>query len=106
VQRGEVLEPLMHPGVGVVLPDDVVDDDRAVVVGRQPGGYDWVCPPAASRTIATGIPHAVSLLLDDAGHFAFPEQPEQFQRAVAVFLASQDPSATPAQAPTGQAAVL
>jgi proline iminopeptidase len=58
------------------------------------GGYDWVCPPAASRTIASGIPHSRYLLLEDAGHFSFSEQPERFQDAVTGFLASARPSPT------------
>ena len=55
------------------------------------GAYDWVCPPAASRTIAAGIPHAIHLLLEDAGHFTFSEQPDQFRRAVEDFLRRTPP---------------
>lgn len=51
------------------------------------GAYDWVCSPAASRTLAAGVPHAALVLLDEAGHFAFSEQPERFRDAVAGFLA-------------------
>lgn len=50
------------------------------------GAYDWVCPPAAARTIAAGIPNAEYLLVADAGHFVFSEQPERFTSAVAAFL--------------------
>ena len=50
------------------------------------GGYDWVCPPAAGRTLAAGIRGAELVLLDNAGHFSFSEEPEPFHRAVAAFL--------------------
>lgn len=50
------------------------------------GAYDWVCPPAASRRIAAGIPGAEHVLLANAGHFSFSEQPEPFLRAVRAFL--------------------
>jgi len=50
------------------------------------GDYDWVCPPAAARTIAAGIPGARLAVLDNAGHFSFSEQPEQFRQAVAPFM--------------------
>ncbi len=50
------------------------------------GAYDWVCPPASSRTIAARIPQAAYVLLKDSGHFTFSEQPERFHEAVATFL--------------------
>jgi pimeloyl-ACP methyl ester carboxylesterase len=57
------------------------------------GDYDWVCPPAATRTLAAGIPHAELVILEDTGHFSFSEQPQRFQRAVGAFLA--DGQSTP-----------
>jgi predicted alpha/beta hydrolase family esterase len=53
-----------------------------VIAGR----YDWVCPPAASRTIAAAIPGADLVILDDAGHFSFSEEPDLFHDAVRAFL--------------------
>ncbi|HYZ03000.1 MAG TPA: alpha/beta hydrolase [Candidatus Binatia bacterium] len=50
------------------------------------GAYDWVCPPAASRLLARSIPRAELLMLEDAGHFSFAEEPEWFLDAVAGFL--------------------
>jgi proline iminopeptidase len=50
------------------------------------GGYDWVCPPAAARAIAAGIAEAELVILDDAGHFSFSEEPEQFHHAVTTYL--------------------
>lgn len=63
-----------------------------IVVG---GGYDWVCPPAASRFMARTIPHAELLMLEDAGHFTFAEEPERFREAVAGFLGRIEGSAAP-----------
>jgi proline iminopeptidase len=48
-----------------------------VIAGR----HDWVCPPAASRALAQGIPSARLVELD-SGHFGFSETPEAFVRAV------------------------
>ena len=50
------------------------------------GGYDWVCPPQAARTIATGIPESELVIIEDAGHFSFSEEPDRFHRAVSTFL--------------------
>lgn len=50
------------------------------------GGYDWVCPPAAARTMADGIGGAELVIVPDAGHFPFSEEPEMFHRAIAAFL--------------------
>jgi proline iminopeptidase len=50
------------------------------------GGYDWVCPPVAARTLATGIPDSELALIPDAGHFPFSEEPEQFGEAIACYL--------------------
>jgi len=49
-----------------------------VIVGR----HDWVCPPAAGRVLAAGIPGAQLVELPDAGHFGFSETPAPFVRAV------------------------
>jgi proline iminopeptidase len=54
-----------------------------VIVGR----HDWVCPPAAGRAIADGIPGAQLVVLPDAGHFGFSETPEPFLHAVRAHIA-------------------
>jgi proline iminopeptidase len=51
------------------------------------GGYDWVCPPVASRVLAAEIPDAQLVEVAEAGHFVFSEEPEAFQQAVWAFLA-------------------
>ena len=51
------------------------------------GGYDWVCPPVASRLLAAGIPGARLVEIADAGHFPFAEEPAAFLAAVTPFLA-------------------
>lgn len=53
-----------------------------VTVGR----YDWVCPPAASRTLAADIPDAELVEFTESGHFPFSEEPAAFQTAVGKFL--------------------
>jgi proline iminopeptidase len=59
------------------------------------GDHDWVCPPAASRSLAAGIPGADLAIIDNAGHFCFSEEPAQFQRAVAAFLATNQITSSP-----------
>ena len=50
------------------------------------GSYDWLCPPAASRILAAGIPDAQLVEVRDAGHFPFSEEPADFQDAVRGYL--------------------
>jgi proline iminopeptidase len=50
------------------------------------GGFDWVCPPAAARTIAAGIGGAELVILPGSGHFPFSEQPAELHQVVAGFL--------------------
>jgi len=50
------------------------------------GAADWVCPPAASRLLAAGIPRAELVEIDGAGHFLFSEEPDEFLRAVRRFV--------------------
>jgi proline iminopeptidase len=64
-----------------------IDVPALVVTGR----YDWVCPPAAGRAIAAGIPGAVLVELPEGGHFGFTEEPARFQHAVRVFLGQARP---------------
>ena len=59
-----------------------------VVVGEA----DWVCPPRASRAIAAGLPAAELLVLPEAGHFPFGEQPEAFAAAARRFLTAGVPA--------------
>jgi pimeloyl-ACP methyl ester carboxylesterase len=59
-----------------------VDADTLVVTGRR----DFVCGPAAAEAIVAGVPRAELVVLDDAGHFSFLEQPGAFRGAVEAFL--------------------
>jgi proline iminopeptidase len=61
--------------------------DIHVPTGVMVGAFDWVCPPAASRAIATGIPEADLTIIPDAGHFPFSESPAAFLAAVRGVLA-------------------
>ncbi len=65
-----------------------------VIVGRD----DWVCPPAASRALASQMPGADLVEIAGAGHFGFSEEPEAFQNAVLAFLSTS--ARRPATAPT------
>jgi proline iminopeptidase len=65
-----------------------------VLVGR----WDWVCPPAASRALAAGLPAARLVELADAGHFGFSEEPDAFRAAVRPFLAAVHAGAPAADA--------
>jgi len=53
---------------------DQITARTLVLVGK----HDWVCPPRASRAIASGIPGATLKEFKDAGHFPFSETPEAF----------------------------
>jgi proline iminopeptidase len=61
-----------------------IDAETLVITGRD----DFICGPAAAAPLADGIRGAELVVLDDAGHFAFLEQPEAFRVAVEAFLAS------------------
>ncbi|MGH2560775.1 MAG: alpha/beta fold hydrolase [Thermomicrobiales bacterium] len=54
-----------------------------VLVGEQ----DWLTPPSASQVIAAGVPHADLMVMPEAGHFPFVEQPAVFADIVRRFLA-------------------
>ncbi len=59
------------------------------------GGFDWVCPPAAARTISAGIRGAELVVFPDTGHFPFSEQPEGFHQIIADFLEHTGPMGLP-----------
>lgn len=61
-----------------------------VIAGR----HDWICPPAAARAIADGVPGAQLVELD-SGHFSFGETPEPFLAAVRAHLAGRASTAPP-----------
>jgi proline iminopeptidase len=55
------------------------------------GDYDWLLPPSASRVIAAGIPEAELVVVPDAGHMPFIEQPAAFQAAIRRFVTAPAP---------------
>jgi proline iminopeptidase len=57
---------------------------RLVMVGDD----DWLLPPSASRVIARSIPEAKLVVIPNAGHMPFIEQPAAFNAAVRQFLAA------------------
>jgi proline iminopeptidase len=64
-------------------PDLVrIDAESLVITGRD----DFICGPAAAAPFAEAIPRARLVLIDDAGHFAFLEQPDAFRDVVEAFL--------------------
>lgn len=54
----------------------------SVVVGES----DWLCPPSAAQVIAASVPQAELVVIPEAGHFSFGEQPVCFAAAVHRFL--------------------
>jgi pimeloyl-ACP methyl ester carboxylesterase len=51
------------------------------------GTDDFICGPAAAQVFGDGIPRCEVVLLENAGHFTFLEQPRAFVGAVESFLA-------------------
>ena len=51
------------------------------------GVDDFICGPAAAKVFGDGIPRCEVVLLENAGHFTFLEQPAAFVAAVEGFLA-------------------
>ena len=60
-----------------------IDAETLVITGAD----DFICGPAAATVIADGIRGAELVILDDAGHMTYLEQPETFRTAVEDFLA-------------------
>ena len=50
------------------------------------GDADLIAPPPVLKLFAARIKNAESLLVPEAGHSSFWEQPEIFNRAVLTFL--------------------
>lgn len=50
------------------------------------GDDDWLLPLSASQVIAHGIPAAELVVVPNAGHMPFIEQPDAFTAAVRSFL--------------------
>lgn len=47
---------------------------------------DFVCGPACADDLASSIPGASRVVLEDCGHFPWVEQPERWREAVCDFL--------------------
>lgn len=90
--------PLLRPGLGGILAGYVTDWRREMAAMaprlgeiRLPvlliwGGQDRVVPPASARLLQAALPQARLSILPAAGHAAFEECPEAFDRLVAEFL--------------------
>lgn len=52
------------------------------------GDEDFICGPVCAEEISAGIPGARMVIVGDAGHFVFVEQPQAFHDEVADFLES------------------
>jgi proline iminopeptidase len=50
------------------------------------GGADFICGPVNADEIAAGIPGSSKVIVGDAGHMIFVEQPEAFHSEVSDFL--------------------
>jgi proline iminopeptidase len=61
-----------------------IDADTLVITGRE----DFICGPAAAEVLVEGIRGARLVVVEDAGHMLFLEQPQVFVDAVETFLAS------------------
>jgi pimeloyl-ACP methyl ester carboxylesterase len=51
------------------------------------GDADLFAPPAIMRMFAARVKHAESVVIPEAGHSSYWEQPDAFNRAVLGFLA-------------------
>lgn len=75
--------------------DPIEVEDRLGEIGRPllvlAGRYDRVCIPEAGRWIAEHAPRAEFVLLEEAGHLMYVEQPEAFRAAVGGFLDRRGP---------------
>lgn len=69
------------------LRDQLGEIDVPVLV--MVGESDWLCAPSASQTIAGGIPWARLIVIPEAGHFSFAEQPRVFADAVHEWLSAR-----------------
>jgi pimeloyl-ACP methyl ester carboxylesterase len=52
------------------------------------GDEDFICGPVCAGEICAGIPGARKVIVEDAGHMLFVEQPQLFHDEVADFLES------------------
>jgi pimeloyl-ACP methyl ester carboxylesterase len=64
-----------------------IDAPTLVLTGEQ----DCLVPPAAAREVAAGLPRGQLIVLPDAGHYPFIDQPTRFRAAVTAFLEDPDP---------------
>lgn len=56
---------------------------RTLVIG---GRHDWVTPPSQSIVIAEGIPDTQLFIQENAGHFGFAEDQDEYLRTLEKFL--------------------
>jgi proline iminopeptidase len=52
------------------------------------GRYDFITPPEQAERVAAGAPNARAVIVEDAGHFAFAEQPEAYRAGITEWMAT------------------
>jgi proline iminopeptidase len=76
LQAIQTARPDLRDGLGGI------EADTLVITGRD----DFICGPATAEALAEGIAKAELVILDDAGHMPYLEQPDAFRIAVERFL--------------------
>lgn len=76
---------------GARQPLDALTQPTLVVWGR----HDRIIGPAASRRVLRNVPHARLAMLERSGHLPMVEQPDDFNRLMAEFLAAVDAAPRP-----------
>jgi pimeloyl-ACP methyl ester carboxylesterase len=54
------------------------------------GGADLYAPPPVQQLLAERLPHAETLIIPEAGHSAYWEQPDIFNHTILAFVQSVD----------------
>lgn len=85
VYSPEVLAHFSAAGYSIEYEDRLGEIDKPVLIVT--GEYDRTCTPRAARDLHAGIPGSELLVVPDAGHMCFVEQPEIYFNAVREFFA-------------------
>jgi proline iminopeptidase len=85
VYSPEVLAYFSAAGYSIEYEDRLGMINRPTLIVT--GEYDRTCTPRAARDLHAGIPNSELLVVPDAGHMCFVEQPEVYCHAVRAFFA-------------------
>jgi len=85
VYAPEVLAHFSAAGYHIEYEDRLAEIEKPVLVVT--GEHDRTCTPRAARDLHAGIPNSELLIVPDASHMCFIEQPEIYFRAVREFFA-------------------